>query len=152
MVDKNIVELVSMSGTLREATSITNPTFLIENPNILGVNYLYCTEFDRYYFVGDIVSVRNNLWEIACHVDVLSSFKEDLRKLNAVIGRQEFLYNLYLEDDSLLTTSRRIYTTKAFPNRVQSAKSNPDGASFIFTAAGGAETTSSSAVVEETAE
>lgn len=141
VVDKQLVQGQTLTGTLRDSSSVISPTVRIEaDSSILNVNYLWIEEFHRFYFVGDIVSVVNNIWDLYCHVDVLSTYKTQIRKLSAVLARQENIYNLYLEDDRLLTTSRRIYWTKAFPNRVNSARDNPDGVSFIFTCAGGAET------------
>ena len=142
VVDKTLQQLTSLTGTLREGSSVTNPTIKIESDaTIQNVNYIYINEFSRFYFVGDILNIRNNLWELSCHVDVLSTYKMQLRLLSAVIARQENNYNLYLEDDRLLTTCRRIYTTLAFPTRVNSAKTNPDAPSFILTVAGGEDTT-----------
>ena len=46
---------------------------------VLSANYLWIPQFDRYYFIDDITSVTNTLWRIDCSVDVLMSFKKDLR-------------------------------------------------------------------------
>ena len=52
--------------TLKEGTSILNPTFILKYPlsddldgsNIIArfddINYLYCREWSRYYFIKDI--------------------------------------------------------------------------------------------------
>lgn len=141
VVNKNIQQIGVVTGTLRSTSSILNPTLAIEwNENIQLVNYIYINEFERYYYVGDIVSLINGMWEINCRVDVLMTYRDNIKQLNAVIARQELSYNLYLEDNRLLTTSRRIYTTLAFPNRVNPANVDDNAPSFIFTCAGGAET------------
>ena len=136
VVDKNLSHLTTLIGNLREGTSVLSPSIRLEtDETIQNVNYIYIEEFSRFYFVGDIVCVRNNIWDLTCHVDVLSTYKNQLRELGAIIARQEFSYNLYLEDDKMLTTSRRVYTTRAFPNRVSAAGAG--GSSFILTCAGG---------------
>lgn len=142
VVDKNITPLRTVSGTLRTPSSILSPVILIDGDvEIAKANYLWISEFERFYFVGDIVSTVNGLWELSCHVDVLSTYKNKLRTLSAILARQENVYNLYLEDDRLLTTCRRIYWTKAFPVRPNPGNSI-DGSSFILTVAGGAESSS----------
>lgn len=135
VVNKNLLPLGVLDGTLREATSVLNPTFNIQYIDlILNVNYIYVEEFKRYYFVGDIASVVNNLWSLSCHVDVLTTYKDYLSELSAIIARQENNYNLYLEDDKFLINAQRIYWTKAFPNQVSPGY---NGRSFILTLAGG---------------
>lgn len=139
-VDKNIQEIETVTGTLRGSSSVLNPSFKIEttNESIVWVNYIYVHEWGRYYFVNDILSVRNGLWDFKCHVDVLSTYKNHIRNLSGIIARQENLYNLYLDDDKFLVDAQRIVWTKAFPNRV--APGTDSGAlSFIVTIAGGAD-------------
>lgn len=137
-VDKDITEVGSMTGTLREETSVMNPTFRVQLTvdNVSFLNYIYVEEWNRYYFVNDVKSVRNGLWDFSCHVDVLSTYKSQIRQLSCILARQENVYNLYLDDDKFLVDSKRMYLTKAFPNRVQTG-----GKSFIFTIAGGVEET-----------
>lgn len=58
---------------LKSGTSLISPTFLLSMGSRPTFNYV---QFEgRYYFVNDITSVRNDLWEIACNVDVLASWK-----------------------------------------------------------------------------
>lgn len=132
-VTKSLSTIKTLSGTLKDATSIIDPTIVIESDVNIG-NYMYIAEFNRFYYITDIVSVSNSLWEISGHVDVLMSFKSEFLPLNAIIARQENQYNLYLDDDKFLVDCTRIYWTKAFPNR-----SPVGGSSLVLTLAGGAE-------------
>ena len=141
VVDKNLLNGVQVTGTLRSGTSVLNPSITVEanSENIVWVNYVYIHEWNRYYFVNDIANIRNGLWEFSCHVDVLMTYKNQIRQQSAIIARQENLYNLYLDDNKFLVNAPRMVVTKAFPNRVQPG--NVAGAnSFILTLAGGAET------------
>lgn len=142
-VDKDIREIATVTGTLRGGSSILNPSFRINTTNeaIIWVNYIFVHEWGRCYFVNDILSVRNTLWDFKCHVDVLSTYKNQIRNLSGIIARQENLYNLYLDDDKFLVDAQRITWTKAFPNRVTPGNSS-DALSFIITLAGGADTSS----------
>ena len=68
---------------LKSGTSLLSPTFLL---NISGrPTYNYVSFEGRYYFITDIISVRNDLWEIQCTVDALASWKTDIGSTAAVI-------------------------------------------------------------------
>lgn len=140
VLDKDISQVVQLNGTLRDGTSVLNPTIVVESDevNIVWANYIYIVEWGRFYFVNEIVNIRNNVWSFACHVDVLMTYKNTIRQQSGIIARQEFLYNLYLDDDKFLVNAPRMFVTKAFPNRV--TLGNESGASsFILTLAGGAD-------------
>lgn len=63
----------SIDLQLKSGTSLISPTFLINHSGKPSYNYV---NFEgRYYFVNDITSVRNDLWELQCNVDVLASWK-----------------------------------------------------------------------------
>lgn len=115
-----ITDILSAEGTLRGESSIINPEILVEADvsALTGCNYATIPSLGRCYFVGDIVSVRQGLARISCHVDVLSSFATQIKNNYAIINRQERLgvYNLYLNDGSLRTYQNPIVQTKEFPN------------------------------------
>ena len=114
VVNKNIELKISLSGTLRDECSITDPTILIEYNGVFDFTYMMIPEFSRYYYITSIVAVRSGLWAVTGHVDVLMSFKEYFYNCYGIVSRQENLYNLYLDDDRLKVTSKRNYVTKTF--------------------------------------
>ena len=69
------------------------------NNYVLSANYVYIPDFNRYYFINDITSVRQNLWRLSLHVDVLMSYKKEIKNTKAFISRNEFIYNDKLVDD-----------------------------------------------------
>lgn len=85
---KNSTKVPTGSGdsytvTLKSGTSLLSPTLLLNISSRPTYNYL---SFEgRYYFVTDIVSVRNDLWEISCNVDALASWKSAIGATNANI-------------------------------------------------------------------
>lgn len=86
VVHKMINNPLSISGTLREATSVTNPIITVEAPvTLVGYNYCYIPDFSRYYYVVDVKSMRNNLWTVTLRVDVLMSFKDSILNTPAII-------------------------------------------------------------------
>ena len=119
VADKDFTTVDTLTGTLREETSITNPAIRINYSGALqNVNYFYIPQFQRYYFVTDIKSIRNGIWEIVGHCDVLTTaFK--LSCLSDCLGitkKQENKNNLFLNDGSFRVYQDPIVTTKLFPS------------------------------------
>lgn len=119
-VDKDIELRYNSGGTLKEATSIIDPTFIIEAGETLflsqHINYLYVPMFQRYYYILDIVSTYNQLYEIKCHVDVLMSYAAQIKEQTAIVARQEGQYNLMLDDGSFMAYQNPRIITKTFSN------------------------------------
>lgn len=80
-----------------DGIKITWDTFI--NQYVLSANYLYIPDFNRYYFINDITSVRNNLWRLTTHVDVLMSYQKEISETNAFVSRNEFSYDNMVKDD-----------------------------------------------------
>lgn len=118
VVTKELTEVRTITGTLRRGASIIDPVLLVEdNDSTLqgnGVNYLYVAEFNRYYYITNIVSVNYTLWEIHCHVDVLMSYAEGIKAQTAVVARQENTYNLMLDDGFFMSYQNPKIQSKYF--------------------------------------
>ena len=93
---------LKLTGYLRQETSIVNPTIVFEGYNLKNYNYCFIKKFNRYYFVKDIVSVRTNLWSLSMNCDVLMSYKDEIKELEALIARNENEYDLDIKDDAML--------------------------------------------------
>ena len=120
-VVKELQTLTTMAGSLKDGTSVINPTVVIQAipatvQQITTSNYLHIPDFGRYYFIRDISSVRTNLWEISCHVDVLQTYAAQIKEQTAIIQRQENEWNLYLNDGSFKVYQNPNVLTKPFPN------------------------------------
>lgn len=99
-IGKNLTNSHTISDVvLKRNTSILRPDLLINSAqDIYTYNYMYISEFGRYYFIDDIVSLNNNSWMIKAHVDVLETYKTQILDNDAVIKRQTGVYNTYLND------------------------------------------------------
>lgn len=117
-VTKSVDNIMTVSGTLKEETSIIDPIIKIECniADVKGCNYISVPEFGRSYFVNNIRSIRNGLVEFSCHVDVLSSFADGIRSNSAIVKRQENSWNMYLNDGSFKVYQNPMVLTKAFPS------------------------------------
>ena len=115
-IGKTLTAGTDFTCVLKEGTSILRPTLVLSSSSNLGsFNYMYISEFSRYYFIDDIRSAHNNIWEISAHVDVLETYKTEILANTAVIKRQEKQYNLYLDDPEFHTYNYEQIQTLKFP-------------------------------------
>lgn len=121
VVDKEFSRAgLDLEGTLRSGSSLIDPVIIVEAnaPGFHANGYNYCQveEFGRYYYITNIVSINYTLWEIHCHVDVLMSYKEQIRAQKAIVARQEAQYNLMLDDGVFMCYQNPKIQTKLFSN------------------------------------
>lgn len=117
-LDKSVSGVLTVSGTLKEGTSVIDPVILVQAPlsTLVNANYMTISAFGRSYFITDIRSIRNDLVEISGHVDVLSTYAAGIRGNNAIIYRQENDWNLYLDDGSFQIYQNPSVLTRPFPS------------------------------------
>ncbi len=105
---KNSTKQPTGTGTqltvnLKSGTSLISPTFLLSLSSRPDYNYL---SFEgRYYFITDIISVRDSLWEIQASVDALGTWKTTISSAEAMI--------LYATGGSLDIIDQRLNLTDA---------------------------------------
>lgn len=116
VVNKNIVQLSSLTGTLKDRTSVLNPSILIEGTLPPNCNYFYISDFNRYYFIDDIISVSNNIFQISGHVDVLKTYASEIKASTGIVARQENNWNLYVDDGSFKTYQNPKFKIEKFPD------------------------------------
>ena len=117
-LDKDVTTLATVTGVLKSETSIVNPVITIEGDvsQFATCNYMEIPVFGRKYFVTNIRSIRNNLVEVAAHVDVLSTYAAQIRANTAIVHRQENRWNLYLNDGTFRVYQNPMVLTREFPN------------------------------------
>ena len=131
-LSKSLSNMNVFSGTLKDETSITTPviTMAIENPT--GFNYAYIPEFGRYYFIRDMVSIRTGLWRISMQVDVLQSFKNEIRRCSVILSDTENTgKDKYLSGNVWKTKVKELTDIKSFPSGLS------ENGYFILITAGG---------------
>lgn len=108
----------TLTGTLREETDIVDPEINVEFDGALtDCNYMYIEALSRYYFITKIESVRNKVWRIYAHCDVLKTYANAILDTEAVIARSENKYNLYLNDSMFKVYSNPRLQIANFPNK-----------------------------------
>ena len=94
--DKTLV--ATKEATVYDYTDIVDPVFIF-NDNIdipLNVNYVYAPEYGRYYAARPELLGDGN-YALHCHVDVLTSFINDIAYVPAIIDREDPHNDLYVD-------------------------------------------------------
>lgn len=132
-VVKTLTDEKQLSGELRNQTSVLNPRIRIESAdNISAYNYAYISEFGRYYYITDIVSVRTKCWVVSLRCDVLMSYKDEIRGLNVILDNtQETGLSNYLASPNWVNLVKTKTDIKVFPSGLS------EQGEFILITAGG---------------
>lgn len=129
-MDKNISSITTLTGDLREESEVINPTILLQADSMSNVNYAHIPEFNRYYFVEKIESIRTKIWRLHLHVDVLYTYRAAIRRNRALVYRQQNRFDLMLDDGIFRCKQNpRIYRYE-FPNGL-------DNFNYVLMTAGG---------------
>ena len=138
-VEKHPNLVATVTGTLRNETDVVNPIILIERPTFPDCNYMTIEAFNRSYFITEVRSVRNNVWEIHGHSDPLMSFKTQLLGNRVLVSRNENKFDLYLDDGVFKARQNQRIGYLAFPSGFTHFN-------YILLAAGGATQNTNSVV------
>lgn len=116
-VIKSLTQVATLTGTLRNESNIVNPVITIAGNYFPSTaNYAYISEFGRYYYILEVISMNNGIVMVSLSSDPLMSFANEIKNLRAIIDRQaEGTHaNMYLPDDVVVHDAREFYTVKTF--------------------------------------
>lgn len=87
---KNYTASVTLTGNLKDDTSVVDPIVLVNASltTLAGCNYMYIASFGRYYYITDVVSKGANLVEVHGHCDVLKTYASGIRACTGYVSRQ----------------------------------------------------------------
>ena len=114
-LSKSVNEIVEKKCRLKEGSSIVNPIVILKklsDSHTRQFNYAYIREWGRYYFVNDIVEMPAEQIQVSLHVDVLNTYKDNIRSLTTLIERQENVYSPYFVDEEMLVRITRFREKK----------------------------------------
>ena len=107
-----------ITGVLREASSLIHPSITFTSDTIPTFNYVYIPIFNRYYYVTDITSIKNKLWQMSLTADVLMTYKEALLACTGYIDRNENDYNGLIPDGMISLQKGEVIETNFVTNEV----------------------------------
>ena len=130
-----LIDTIS-NAVIKGDISYEAPTLkLVYDGNVTdSINYMYIPEFNRCYFITDIVNLTGGRYEVRGKVDVLESFKASILALSTIIDKQEGAsqINMYLDDGSYMVENKEFNTAITFPSGF-----NTTGEYILITAGGG---------------
>ena len=111
-------KLGELTAHFKEDTDVLNPVLEIAyNASYSSANYVYVSAWNRYYYITGIKTGMQRMF-LTCEVDVLMSYKEDIKKLNCIVSRQadKNFCNLYLNDGIFKALQSKQIVPLPFPN------------------------------------
>lgn len=87
---------------IKDECSISNPHIILSTfSGMVAYNYCYIEDFQRYYFIEDMITLPKGQVEIVCKCDVLYSFKNAISELIVHEERATNAQSLYLLDNEV---------------------------------------------------
>ena len=116
VLDKSPTTIATVEATPFEELSIITPKLIVTyNSNYINCNYIEIPLFNRFYYVEDkIINVGNRII-FNCKVDVLKSFKDDIKNANIVVVRNEGIGKPTEINDNQLPISPNKKTVEQVP-------------------------------------
>ena len=136
-LNKVITEIKSVSATAKGEINIIFPTLILEYFSN-DFNYCYISDFNRYYFVKSITLLTGQRVQIDLTVDVLMSYKEEIKKLTVNVLRYENIEPTYLTDSRIPLFSDTVQKVIEFPENIFNLENPSENSkNFLLTVAGG---------------
>lgn len=123
-------------------TSIINdesPVFeLAYNSSYLNANYVYCSSFDRYYYVNERRVNTAGRIELVCYIDVRQSFSNSIKATECTVIRSEAIATpTRIHDNKLpVNPTSKIVTSIVLPETTQTFDTDASY-SYVLTVVGG---------------
>ena len=136
-LNKVLSEIKSVSATAKGEINIISPTLILEYFSTY-FNYCYISEFNRYYFVKSITLLTGQRIQIDLSVDVLMTYKEDIKNLTVNVLRYENIEPTFLTDSRIPLFSDTIQKVIEFPKNIFNLENPSENSkNFLLTVAGG---------------
>lgn len=131
-LEKRIDELEVIEFSYKANDSITKPVLRLKvSDNVKIANYMWIEDYKRYYFITDKRPIVGGLWEIVGHVDVLMTYRVNIRALSGIVRESANLGSNYLAGDQWVTSVKDSTYIKQFPGQLL------DEGEYVLITAGG---------------
>lgn len=86
-----------------DGTSITDPVVVIGyDATLLTHSYAYISDFSRYYFITNIEVLPGQEMRLSLHVDVLMTYKDQIKACNSRVTRSQSNYDPMISDNLII--------------------------------------------------
>ena len=133
VINKNLTQIADLNIEPYNELDLINPTLILSDMEIANIdrcNYCYIEELERYYFCTPTLG-NNGIYTLMCNIDVLMSFSNEILKLYAIVDKNQYESNMYLNDGSFITEARESVEVVNFSGGFN------DSGRFILITAGG---------------
>lgn len=134
-LNKNVNYTKTATCDVYKSTDRINPVILLDNDNahidLADINYMEIEEFGRKYFITSVVGQPGKRIEIYGHVDVLSTYADQIKTCPLIAARSTNQYNTYLEDN------QRIFSSEVINQYVRIGEVGPPNNIYLITLGSG---------------
>ena len=96
-----------------DGTSITDPVVVIGyDVTLLTHSYAYISDFGRYYFITNIDVLPGQEMRLSLHVDVLMTYKDQIKACKARITRSQSNFDKYISDSMIINKAQSKITQR----------------------------------------
>lgn len=92
VVTKAMTSIATVTAKPTENCSIINPQLILNNsstPDLTSANYMYISDWSRYYFIDNIVMRPGREIELQGSIDVLTTYDTEIRSCTATVVRSQ---------------------------------------------------------------
>ena len=103
-------------GVLINNSNVVDPSIRLHvgADVIAKYNYMVINDFGRKYFITDITALTKDTCMVSGHVDVLSTYENEIRANAGIVGRATNMWHKYMNDNMIKVDSRPVITTQVF--------------------------------------
>lgn len=103
VVAKTFQQHETINATIKQPFDLLKPTFILSYfKNITNRNYLYCVDYDRYYYIDSFTFISGGRMEINCHIDILKTYQSSINNMtNIHVVRNENIGKNIITDNKL---------------------------------------------------
>lgn len=130
-IGKSLTAVTTLSGYLKNDCDVINPRIVVENTGMINANYCYIADFGRYYYIDRQTIMSNYKVMLEMSVDVLESFKTQIKNLSCMVDNSTGNNDRYLMGEEWKTTVKTTTHIKNYPSGLS------ESGSFILITAGG---------------
>lgn len=102
----------TLDFVFKESSDSENPSVIVTYDSISDVlsvvNYAYLSTLSRYYFIKNFVFMSGGRIQINLALDVLHTFKDQIKLVRGLVDRQEKIGSPYFNDERLPVQNKRL--------------------------------------------
>ena len=112
-LSKSLTNQINKTCHILDGTSITDPVIVIGyDASILSHSYAYITDFGRYYFITNMEVLPGQEIRLSLHVDVLMTYKDQIKACKARITRSQSNFDKYIPDSMIINKAQSKITQR----------------------------------------